>query len=346
MVRDAETIMREALDLAANSAKTAPNPMVGCIILDEKGAQISVGWHEMPGTPHAEAVALSRVTNPSKLASATLYVTLEPCCHQGRTPPCSKAIIDSGIRNVVIGCLDPNPLVAGKGVRILREAGITVTTGVLESACRDLNKRFITYHERSRPYISLKWAETADGFIAPVTGERTAISDEAVLAHTHRWRSQETAIWVGTNTAVIDNPLLTVRHAKGKNPVRILVDRRNRVPNFSSIFNQEAETILFTAAPRNDISRQVYQVCISPEQDPISAVLEELRVREIQSVLVEGGAQLHKILLSRNLWDEIRVITSPKKFGTGLPAPTLPDSAVLRDELIIGKDIIKLYSKE
>ncbi|MEZ5019677.1 MAG: bifunctional diaminohydroxyphosphoribosylaminopyrimidine deaminase/5-amino-6-(5-phosphoribosylamino)uracil reductase RibD [Bacteroidales bacterium] len=243
--------MRRALQLAAMAeGQTSPNPMVGAVVVHEKRI-IGEGYHLKAGTPHAEVHAVNAVKDRSLLASSTIYVTLEPCSHHGKTPPCTDLIISSGIRRVVIGTPDTNPLVGGRGIQRLRQAGIEVVTGVLEEECRHLNRRFFTWHEKKRPYVILKWARSADGFIDlcrkpgdPVEPNWITGMAERVLVH--RWRAAEDAILAGGGTIRADNPALNVRFWSGRNPVRVIVSRSGAMNRESAAFDGEAETIIFT----------------------------------------------------------------------------------------------------
>ena len=290
----------------------APNPMVGAVLVDADGTILAEGWHEKYGEAHAE-VNCFRHFEVSKsrdldLATCTLFVSLEPCSHYGKTPPCAKLIIEKGVGRVVVGMLDPNPLVAGKGVQMLRDAGIDVVVGVLEDQCRELNKRFLCLHENHRPYVILKWAQTSDGFIdiKRTSGSPIKISTPKTKEIVHRMRAENMAIMVGTNTVLLDNPRLLNTHWEGRNPIRVTVDRYNRIPADARILSDESETIVY-----RDRTDWPY-------------ILTDLASRNIHSILVEGGTTLLTHILQTGLWDEIHVEVAPElTIGDGVPAPAI-----------------------
>ena len=290
----------------------APNPMVGAVLVDADGTILAEGWHEKYGEAHAE-VNCFRHFEVSKsrdldLATCTLFVSLEPCSHYGKTPPCAKLIIEKGVGRVVVGMLDPNPLVAGKGVQMLRDAGIDVVVGVLEDQCRELNKRFLCLHENHRPYVILKWAQTSDGFIdiKRTSGSPIKISTPKTKEIVHRMRAENMAIMVGTNTVLLDNPRLLNTHWEGRNPIRVTVDRYNRIPSNARILSDESETIVY-----RDRTDWPY-------------ILADLASRNIHSILVEGGTTLLNHILATRLWDEIHVEVAPElTIGDGVPAPAI-----------------------
>ncbi len=290
----------------------APNPMVGAVLVDAGGTILAEGWHEKYGEAHAE-VNCFRHFEVSKsrdldLATCTLFVSLEPCSHYGKTPPCAKLIIEKGVGRVVVGMLDPNPLVAGKGVQMLRDAGIEVIIGVLEEQCRELNKRFLCLHENHRPYVILKWAQTSDGFIdiKRTSGSPIKISTPKTKEIVHRMRAENMAIMVGTNTVLLDNPRLLNTHWEGRNPIRVTVDRYNRIPSNARILSDESKTIVY----RN--------------RTDWPYILTDLASRNIHSILVEGGTTLLNHILATRLWDEIHVEVAPElTIGDGVPAPAI-----------------------
>lgn len=297
----------------------APNPMVGAVLVYENGTQeevIGQGWHQRYGEAHAEVncFASVRQEDEDKISESTLFVSLEPCSHYGKTPPCANLIIRKGVRRVVVGQLDPNPKVAGQGVQRIREAGIEVVVGVMEKECRELNKRFLCLHEQHRPYVILKWAQTADGFIDYKRTERGAgdkggalvISTPLNKMLVHRMRAENMAIMVGTNTAVLDNPRLLNTHWAGRHPIRVVLDRHGRIPADSKIFSDEAETIVYR------------------ENTDWSFILTDLAARGIHSIVVEGGAQLLTHIIQSGVYDEIHVEKSAITIGDGIPAPQLP----------------------
>ena len=312
----------------------APNPMVGAVLVrNSDGAIVAEGYHERYGEGHAEVNCFKNFENTehraqnTDLSTCTLFVSLEPCSHYGKTPPCAKLIIEKGVGRVVVGMLDPNPLVAGKGVQRLRDAGIEVIVGVLEDQCRELNKRFLCLHEKHRPYIILKWAQTADGFVdyrreLKIKNEKLkmdglhlngalAISTPETKKIVHRMRAENMAIMVGTNTVLLDNPRLLNTHWEGRNPIRITLDRHNRIPADARIFSDESETIVYR------------------DRTDWPFILSDLAQRNIHSVLVEGGTTLLAHILQTGIWDEIHIEVAPElTIGDGVPAPKidLPDN--------------------
>ncbi|MBL7891871.1 MAG: bifunctional diaminohydroxyphosphoribosylaminopyrimidine deaminase/5-amino-6-(5-phosphoribosylamino)uracil reductase RibD, partial [Bacteroidia bacterium] len=303
------------------------------------------------------------------LNTSTLYVSLEPCSHHGKTPPCVDLIIQKKIPHVVIGSVDSNPLVSGKGIEKLKSAGIKVEYGVLEKECRELNKRFYTFHEKKRPYIILKWAQTKDGFIdklrsANEVGQQLRISSEASARLIHEWRSQEQAIMVGTNTALLDNPQLNVRLVKGKNPVRIVIDKELKIPKHYHLLDGASPTLIFTNLKKENSTnieyitvkgtkdyacdeklRQASEGRGTDENSFINSILPELYQRNIQSVLVEGGTKLINSFIQQNLWDEARVIVNENTIQTGVKAPELGGLSSV-SEMVIGEDTILFYSNK
>lgn len=337
--------MRHCLLLAAKGlGHVAPNPMVGAVIV-HKGKIIGEGWHMKYGEAHAEVNAINSVDNKGLLSSSTLYVTLEPCAHYGKTPPCADLIVHHKIPYVVIGCIDSNSLVKGKGVEKLVSAGCDVKIGVLDEECRELNKRFFSFHEKKRPYIVLKWAQSADGFIdvlrgIETAGQATPISNAQSKKLVHQWRSEEQAIMVGTNTALLDNPRLTVREHTGKNPLRIVLDRELRIPISYHLFDGSAPTLVFTEMKEKRSDKAEY-VHVKFDSTLLKRVMEELVRRNIQSVIVEGGSQLLNSFTSQNLWDESRVLISRRRLGSGVEAPVLHEKPIHTED--IEGDELKIY---
>ncbi len=321
-----EVFMLRCIELAKQAeGLTYPNPMVGSVVVYD-GKIIGEGYHQKYGTPHAEVNAINSVKDKSLLSKSTLYVNLEPCSHHGKTPPCSLLIIEKKIKRVVIGCVDTFSEVSGKGIEMLQNAGIKVQVGILEEESRELNKRFFTYHEKKRPYIILKWAETADGFIdynrEVVKDNRpTWISNAQSLRLVHKWRSREQAILVGSTTALKDNPSLTVRSWSGKSPLRIVIDRNNKLPNDLPLFDKSVETVMFTSKISEE--RDITQVKIDNFDNPIPQIVEYLYEREIQSIIIEGGSTILTQFINQNLWDEARVFIGKDRFIDGLKAPKL-----------------------
>ena len=290
-----ERYMRRALCLAGNGLLDAsPNPMVGAVLVDPSGKIIGEGWHRRCGEGHAEVNAVASVADTSLLRNATMYVTLEPCSHYGKTPPCASLIIEKGIPRVVIGCLDPFEKVAGRGVRMLKDAGVEVVTGCLEKECLELNEKFVTSHRRKRPFVPLKWAESADGYI---DGK---ISTPLTSMLTHRLRATHDAILVGSGTVLADNPRLDTRLYAGHSPLRVILDRRGRVMDAV-----DGTTIIYR------------------EFSSLNDVLEDLYKRGITSVLVEGGAELHRSFIDSGLWDAMRIERGCKNINGKVKAPCL-----------------------
>lgn len=332
--------MDRALELATLGGRAVmPNPMVGAVVVHE-GEIIGEGYHARYGEPHAEVYALESVRDRSQLKDATIYVSLEPCAHFGKTPPCADLLVNSGIRRVVVGCLDPNPKVGGKGVQKLRDAGIEVVERVRERECILLNRRFMMYQLLKRPYIILKWAETADRFIARVDGSSKWISSEFSRRTTHRWRSQEMSILVGTRTALLDNPRLTVRHVHGTNPLRLVIDKELALPNTLELFNQDAPTWIFNYRESKSVGNTVWKE-ISPERPIPQAICDALYAEKITSLFIEGGAHTIQSFVDAGLWDEARVCQSPRTFGEGTAAPSLGVPGVT--SMPSGKDRIEIF---
>lgn len=325
--------MKRCFELASKGfGKVAPNPMVGCVIVYNNKV-IGEGWHKQYGKEHAEVNAINSVKDKTLLRDSTLYVNLEPCSHFGKTPPCAELIIRYNIKYVVIGTLDPNPLVAGRGIQKLVSAGIDVKVGILEDECRELNRRFFTFHEKKRPYIILKWAETSDKYIG-ITNYELRITSEMAKKLSHKWRSEEQAIMVGTNTAISDNPKLTVRKVKGKNPLRVVIDRNLKIPSRFHLLNGSVQTLVFTAKNKKTRTNLEY-VQINYNKNVLQQILTELRKRNIQSLIVEGGAKLLNSFILEDLWDEARVLASNKKLkrSNGIQAPSI------KGKIVAGKKI-------
>lgn len=316
-------LMQRCLDLAIlGMGNVAPNPMVGCVIVHD-GLIIGEGYHEKFGGPHAEVNAIQSVKNKELLAESTLYVSLEPCAHFGKTPPCSDLIIENRIPKVVIGTADPFAQVSGKGIERMKNAGIEVECGILEKECRDLNRRFFTFHENKRPYVLLKWAQTLDGFIdtdRTETQHPTWITNALSKRLVHKQRSEESAILIGTNTAEFDNPALTVREWAGNQPIRLVIDRIGRLNPTLHVFDEKATTWVFTEKQRSD-SEQLKFILLDFSQDILPQLLAELYKRDILSVVVEGGSILLNSFLRDGLWDEAFVYTGNQFFGRGVEAP-------------------------
>jgi diaminohydroxyphosphoribosylaminopyrimidine deaminase/5-amino-6-(5-phosphoribosylamino)uracil reductase len=332
--------MERALEIAALGGRAVmPNPLVGAVIV-HKGEIIGEGYHARYGGPHAEVHALDSVKDRSLLKDATMYVSLEPCAHFGKTPPCADLVANSGIRRVVVGCLDPNPKVGGKGIQKLRDAGIEVHERVRERECVLLNRRFMTYQILKRPYIILKWAETADHFIARADGSSKWISSEFSRRTTHRWRAQEMSILVGTRTALLDNPRLTVRHVEGANPLRIVIDRSLSLPETLHLFDQEVPTWIFNDK-LSKTSGTLSWKQLSGEVSIPQQVCDALASEKIISLFIEGGAHTIQSFIDADLWDEARVFQSPRIFTAGIPSPTLGVPRITA--MPSGKDRIEVF---
>jgi len=314
-----ELYMQRALDLAQLSrGSVSPNPLVGCVIV-HNNVIIGEGRHEKYGEAHAEVNAIASVKDQSLLKGSTVYVNLEPCSHFGKTPPCADLLVKHQVKKVVIANIDPNPLVSGKGIQKLKDAGIEVTTGVLESKGLELNKRFFSFLSKKRPYIILKWAETADGFIARENFDSKWISNEHSRQLVHKWRSEEDAVMVGTATALHDNPALTVRDWSGRNPTRIVLDRYNRLPKTLTLFDGQQQTICYTVSKSE--AQKNFEFVKLNESSFQQSLLDDLAKRNIQSVIIEGGTTTLQQFINHDLWDEARIFTSDKEFVSGIPAP-------------------------
>lgn len=326
----AETFMQRCLDLALlGIGDVAPNPMVGCVIV-HNGLVIGEGFHMKYGGPHAEVNAIRSVKNQELLTESTLYVSLEPCAHFGKTPPCSDLIIEKRIPRVVIGTIDPFAEVAGKGIDRMQKAGIEVEVGVLEKKCRNLNRRFFTFHEQKRPYIILKWAQTLDGFIDTDRSETqhpTWITNALAKRLVHKQRSEESAILIGTNTAEYDNPALTVREWSGSQPIRMTIDRTGRLNSGLTIFDQKVPTWVFTGIEKPDTENLKF-LKLDFDRNILPQMMDELYRREILSVIVEGGSELLNSFLKLNLWDEAFVYTGNQFFGKGVAAPNISGKVI------------------
>ena len=322
-----EFYMQRCFALAENGIQyAAPNPMVGCVVV-KNNEIISEGFHQCCGQNHAERNAILRISNKSVLERSTLYVNLEPCSHYGKTPPCADLIAEYPFERVVVCNLDPNPLVAGRGIKKIEEAGIAVTTGVLEQEGRFLNRRFFTYMEQQRPYIILKWAQTRDGFMDIDRTDNTRksywITNPKLKCEVHKWRTEEAAIMVGTQTVINDNPMLTTRLWSGNNPIRISIDRSGRIPTTANILDKSTPTIIYTENKNLQSSNNLQYVLINFD-NMLNEILTDLWNRKIQSVIVEGGLQLLNTFIQQGLWDEARVLIGNKMFGKGLKAPNFP----------------------
>ena len=338
-----ESYINRCINLAKKGLKTvAPNPMVGCVIVN-KGKIIAESYHIKYGEAHAEVNAINSVLDQELLKTATLYVSLEPCAHFGKTPPCSNLIIEKGIPNVVIACVDPYAEVAGKGIEKLEKAGVNVVVGVLEEKALKLNKRFFTFHKKKRPYVVLKWAQTQDGFIDIIRTDDTPkvnwITQSQTKQLTDTWRTEEMAILVGKNTVVNDNPKLTVRTILGRNPIRIVIDRDNKLDKSLALFSNEATTLVFNQQ-ENKEDKNTKFIKISFERT-LDEIFEYLYTNDIQSVLVEGGAKTLQTFIDQGAWDEARAYTGNSFFNKGLKAPVIESNK--HKSTFFGKDKITIF---
>lgn len=322
-----ENYMDRCLQLAALGAgQVAPNPLVGAVLVYNDRI-IGEGFHQQFGKAHAEVNCFESVAADDEklLPDATLYVSLEPCAHVGKTPPCADLIIEKGVKKVVVGCIDPFGAVAGRGVEKLKNAGLSVTVGVLEKECQWVNRRFFTFHQKQRPYIILKWAQTADGKIG-AGKERMKITNALSDRIVHQWRSEEAAILVGTNTALIDDPALTTRLVPGHDPVRLVIDKQLRLPQNLQLFDGSVATIVFNENEEKQ-EHNLFHYLIQKDQPVLPQILQALHNLSLQSVLVEGGARLLQSFINAGLWDEARVIEATGvSFPQGIAAPVLPTS--------------------
>ena len=320
-----EKYILRCIEIAKNGlGSTAPNPMVGCVIVYNKKI-IGEGFTSPYGEAHAEVNAINSVQDKSILKEATLYVTLEPCSHFGKTPPCSNLIVEHAIPNVVIGCLDDNKKVAGKGIAKLRDSGCKVTVGVLENECKQHHKRFFTFHNKKRPYIILKWAETTDGFIAPLHKKEKQpvwITNKYSRQLVHKWRAEEQAILTGANTVLEDNPSLTARDWKGKNPIRIVLDKNENLSKDFKVFDKKAKTLLIKETSADKICSKLHQA-------------------NINSVIIEGGAKTLQLFIDDGLWDEARVFIGKTIFKEGVKAPVFSGHFISEKKII--DDTLKIY---
>ncbi len=339
-----EHYIARCIELAKNGfGTTYPNPMVGSVIVYEDEI-IGEGWHRKAGESHAEVNAIRSVKDKSKLEKATIYVSLEPCSHFGKTPPCCDLILENKIPNVVIGTVDSNIKVAGNGIKRLKEAGTNVIVGVLEKECYELNQRFFTYHEKKRPYIILKWVETQDGFIAPLEKEEQKpvwITNSNSRQLVHKWRTEEQAILVGTQTVIDDNPQLNVRDWNGNNPIRIVMDQNNRIPKTAHVFDNQTKTIVFSREKRTDSGENIIFEILDFQQNIAQQIVERLYEHQIQSVIIEGGAQTLQTFIDAAIWDEARVFIGNNKFEKGLKAPLLNKTLSKKEK--IGTDELLIF---
>jgi len=333
-----EHYLSRSLALARKGAgHVSPNPMVGAVIVHEEGQVIGEGYHARYGEPHAEVNAINRVQDAELLKASTLYVNLEPCAHHGQTPPCSNRIIEEGIPRVVIGCRDENARVQGAGIRQMEGAGIAVKTGVLEKEARWLNRRFFTYHQEQRPYISLKWAQSADGFLADESGNSGWISNPYSRIYVHKWRHEEDAILAGYGTISQDDPALTARSWQVRHPLRIALDRNLRIPASYQLYGDDVATWFVNEQQSGPYGKH-HLVKIS-QMENFHELLQVLYHNRVASLFVEGGAKVLQTLVGQGAWDEARVFTGPVHMKKGKTAPQITGTPAGRHQ--IGNDELK-----
>lgn len=334
--------MQRCLDLAILSAgNVSPNPMVGAVLVYDNRI-IGEGYHQQYGESHAEVNCIDSVLpeHMSLISKSTLYVSLEPCSHTGKTPPCADFIIKHQIPKVVIACRDFSSKVNGKGIALLQDHGIEVTENILEKEATELNRRFFTSQLKSRPFIILKWAQSNDGLIGK-EGESIKISNGISNKLVHKWRSEEDAIWVGFQTAKTDNPILNVRHWKGRNPIRIIYDKSNALLNESNLFDGKQKTMYFNHSVAT-VSDNLNKIIVSPV-NTIASILAYLHEADITSIMIEGGAKLHQQLIELNLWDEIRMIQSNDFLHTGIKAIDIPINSVLTETFNLSDNQVFIF---
>ncbi|WP_316811881.1 bifunctional diaminohydroxyphosphoribosylaminopyrimidine deaminase/5-amino-6-(5-phosphoribosylamino)uracil reductase RibD [Pedobacter heparinus] len=345
-----ELYMQRCLELAMmGMGSVSPNPMVGCVIVKD-GQIIGEGYHAKFGEAHAEVNAIKSVIArygdeaAALLAEATAYVSLEPCAHFGKTPPCADLLIQHRLKKVVIGNLDPFEGVNGKGIEKLKNAGITVVSGMLAQQCTALNRRFFTRIYQQRPYIILKWATSANGYFAPEKPAQQWISGPAAKKLVHKWRTEEDAILVGRLTATLDNPALTAREWPGKNPIRIMIDSQLKTPSDHHIYNKEAKTIVFNEQ-KTAVQDNIHFIEMEDMQYYLpQKIAYQLYLMDVQSVIIEGGANILGQFIQAGLWDEARVFRSGQSWETGIPAPELnPQKSTITDQFTVEKDQLTIY---
>jgi len=342
---DYEKYIRRCFQLAKSGlGNVAPNPMVGCVIV-KNGKIIGEGYHRKYGEAHAEVNAVNSVIDKTAIEGSDVYVSLEPCSHFGKTPPCSDMLIANKVKRVIISNSDPNPLVNGKGIDKLNRAGIEVITNILEKEGMELNKRFFTFYLKKRPYIILKWAETLDGFIdidrKQLSHNTASLKDNWITNNqlkilVHKWRSEEQAILIGTNTAINDNPQLNTRLWAGKSPIRMVIDNDLSLPDNLNIFDQRYPTVVFTSHVKQNLTNIKYHT-IDFKKDVETQILQYCYENNIQSIIIEGGKELIESFTKLNLWDEARVLTGNKYFTKGLKAPFIDGK--ITERINFGKDV-------
>ena len=336
-----EIFMRRCIEVAKLAAgNVAPNPMVGAVLVYEDKI-IGEGYHQLFGKAHAEVNCIASVPAEKRhlIEKSTLYVSLEPCSHFGKTPPCTNLILDQKIKKVKIGCVDIFAAVHGRGIQHLKESGVNVEVGIIEKECIELNKRFFTFHKKQRPFIILKWAQTANGIIGKA-GERISISNTYTSMLVHKWRSEEAGILIGYRTALNDDPGLTNRHWSGKSPVRIIFDKRNELPSTLSLFRQEGKAIVFNTIENKEVENVSF-IKLDREKF-LEEAMQQLYILQIQSIIVEGGSRTHQLFFDAGIWDECRIITNTVRTMNGTIAATTPEMKLVKQEMIMN-DRISYY---
>lgn len=335
-------MIQRCIELAGNGlGNTYPNPMVGCVIVHD-GQIIAEGWHRKSGEPHAEVIAINQISDKEILKKSTLYVSLEPCAHYGKTPPCVDLIIQHRIPKVVVGTKDPFTKVNGLGIQKMKEAGIEVEVGIGEEACRELNKRFFTFHQEKRPYIILKWAQTADGFMAAENGVQKWITNEYSKQLVHKWRTEEQAILVGTRTVETDNPQLNARLWFGNQPIRLVLDRGLKLNPNSYLFDKSQQTLVFTEKEKlNENNLEFFQIKF--DENLPETVLTKLYETGVQSLIIEGGKKTLESFIRKDLWDEARIFTSKINWNAGIKSPEF--SGKLLETNTISTDLLEIYQR-
>jgi diaminohydroxyphosphoribosylaminopyrimidine deaminase/5-amino-6-(5-phosphoribosylamino)uracil reductase len=338
-----EKFIRRTFELADKGrGLVSPNPMVGCVIVKDDKI-VSEGFHKKYGEAHAEVEAINAIEDKNLFNGATLYVNLEPCAHFGKTPPCADLIAKFPFKKVVICNLDPNPLVSGKGIEKIKAAGIEVEEGILSAAGRVFNRRFFTFIEKKRPYVILKWAETADGFVAKDDYSSKWISNENSRKLVHKWRSEEDSVMVGTNTAIYDNPKLNVRDWEGRDPIRIILDKNLRIPQTSFVYDKTQRTIFYNSI-KEEVVDGIEYAKIKEAISLSGFLVGDLHVKNIQSVMIEGGARLLNEFIQTGLWDEIRIFKSKEVFEKGIESPGFSGKKILSK--MIEDDELCIYRPE
>ncbi len=337
-----EQMMSRCIELAKNGRSSCrPNPMVGCVIVYQNEI-IAEGWHKKAGEAHAEVNAVNQLKNKEILSECEIYVSLEPCSHFGKTPPCSDMIIRNGFKRVIIGTTDPNSVVSGKGIEKIKNAGIEVKLGVLEEECQNLNSRFFSFHLKKRPYVILKWAKTGDGFMADESGEQKWITNSYSKQLVHKWRSEEDSVLVGYNTAKFDDPQLNIRLWTGVNPTRLVIDSDLSLSEDLNLFDSSQPTIIFTEKKKNSTNNLKY-IQLNFDEKLEESILNQLYELGIQSVIIEGGRKTLDGFIQKELWDEARIFSSSTNWGIGIPAPEIHGKLI--ESKKIASDLLEIFRK-